>query len=200
MSDRQKKKKVVVAYSGGLDTSYCIVYLKECGYEVHAVTVNTGGFTAEEMKSSHEKALEIGADSFKEINSKKDFYDNCLRYFIAGNVLRNQTYPLSVSAERVFQAKAIADHARLIDATHIAHGSTGAGNDQIRFDLVFRVLCPEMEIITPIRDQQLSRLDEISYLKSHGVDLDWEKTQYSVNKRLWGTSVGGKETLKSWDY
>jgi len=198
--DNTVKKKVVVAYSGGLDTSYCVVYLKECGYEVHAVTVNTGGFSIDEIESSRQNALKMGADSFSEINSKQDFYDNCLRYFIAGNVLRNQTYPLSVSAERVFQAKAIAEYARQIDATHIAHGSTGAGNDQIRFDLVFRVLCPEMEIITPIRDQQLSRDDEINYLKANGVNLDWAKAQYSVNKGLWGTSVGGKETLGSWEY
>ena len=190
-------KKLVLAYSGGLDTSYCVKSLSEQGYEVHAVSVNTGGFDAAEVEALEQKALALGAHSYTSIEAVETFYQDIVKYLIFGNVLKNNTYPLSVSAERVTQAVAIVRHANEIGAGFIAHGSTGAGNDQVRFDLIFQTLAPEIEIITPIRDQKLSREEEINYLKQHGVDWSWEKAQYSINKGLWGTSVGGSETLKS---
>jgi argininosuccinate synthase len=190
--------KVVLAFSGGLDTSYCAKYLSnELGHEVHAVTVNTGGFDEAEKQSLEKKALSLGVASYAFVDRTEEFYQKGIKYLLFGNVLKNNSYPLSVSAERVFQALAIAEHANKIGADAIAHGSTGAGNDQIRFDLVFHTLCPNMEIITPIRDQSLSREAEIEFLKSHGVETNWEKAQYSINQGLWGTSVGGKETLTS---
>jgi len=190
-------KKLVLAYSGGLDTSYCIKSLSLNGYEVHAVSVNTGGFDTAETKQLAEKAMALGAASYTPIDAVATFYDKIVKYLIFGNVLKNNTYPLSVSAERVIQAVAIAEHAQKIDAQCIAHGSTGAGNDQVRFDMIFQIMCPDIEIITPIRDQQLSREAEIAFLQSNGVDWSWEKAQYSINKGLWGTSVGGSETLTS---
>lgn len=191
-------KKVVLAYSGGLDTSYCVAYLKnELGLEVHTVLVETGGFSQQELELVEEKALSLGAKSHKTIDKVDDFYQQIIRYLVYGNVLKNHTYPLSVSAERVSQAIAVAEYAQQLDADFIAHGSTGAGNDQIRFDLVFNVMVPDLEILTPIRDQQLSREEEVDFLKNYGVDLDWEEAQYSVNKGLWGTTVGGAETLTS---
>lgn len=191
-------KKVVLAFSGGLDTSYCAKYLSaDLGYEVHAMTVNTGGFDQEQAEVLKEKALTLGAKSYHFNDQTENFYQKGIKYLLFGNVLKNNTYPLSVSAERVFQALAIAEFANEIGADAIAHGSTGAGNDQIRFDLVFQTMCPDMEIITPIRDMTLSREEEIDYLKKHGVDANWAKALYSVNQGLWGTSVGGKETLTS---
>ncbi len=191
-------KKVVLAYSGGLDTSYCIKYLtSEHQMDVYAVLVNTGGFTPEETDVIGKKAIELGASDFVELQILESYYQDCVRYLIYGNILRNNTYPLSVSAERMYQAISIADYAKDINADAIAHGSTGAGNDQIRFDIVFQTLVPDMQIITPIRDGGLSRQDEITYLKNHGVDMDWSKAEYSINQGLWGTSVGGKETLTS---
>ncbi len=190
--------KVVLAFSGGLDTSYCAKYLtEELGYEVHAVTVNTGGFSASDRIKLEKKAIELGVSSYEFIDRQNQFYDQGVKYLLFGNVLKNNTYPLSVSAERVFQAIAIAEYAQKIDADALAHGSTGAGNDQIRFDLIFQTICPEKEIITPIRDQKLSREYEIEYLKNNGVADNWEKSIYSINQGLWGTSVGGKETLTS---
>ena len=191
------KQKLVLAYSGGLDTSYCVKSLSQHSYEVHAVSVNTGGFDAKEITALEKKALSLGAHSYKSIEAVETFYQDIVKYLVFGNVLKNSTYPLSISAERVTQAVAIVNYAKEINATAIAHGSTGAGNDQVRFDLIFQTLAPEIEIITPIRDQKLSREDEIEYLKKHGVDWSWEKAQYSINKGLWGTSVGGSETLKS---
>ena len=191
-------KKVVLAYSGGLDTSYCAKYLSaDQGFEVHAVSVNTGGFTDEEIKHIEEKAYSLGVESYKNINSVTLFYQKVVKYLIYGNVLKNNTYPLSVSAERIIQAIEIVSYAKNIGAKYIAHGSTGAGNDQVRFDMIFQILAPEIEIITPIRDLQLSRQSEIDYLKEKGVDIPWEKAKYSINKGLWGTSVGGVETLTS---
>ena len=190
--------KLVLAYSGGLDTSYCAKYLsQEKGYEVHAVSVNTGGFSAEEIKSIEEKALQLGATSYTSIDAVKTFYEKVVKYLIFGNVLKNNTYPLSVSAERIVQAIEIVNYAKKIGASHIAHGSTGAGNDQVRFDMIFQIIAPEITIITPIRDNKLSREAEIAYLKENGVDYPWEKAKYSINKGLWGTSVGGEETLTS---
>ena len=190
-------KKLVLAYSGGLDTSYCLKTLSQEGYEVHAVSVNTGGFSSEEITAQEEKAYAIGASTYRSIDALQSFYDKIVKYLIFGNVLKNNTYPLSVSAERIVQAIEIIEYAKSIDAQYIAHGSTGAGNDQVRFDLIFQVLAPSIEIITPIRDQQLSREAEIDYLKSQGIELSWEKAQYSINQGLWGTSVGGSETLTS---
>lgn len=191
-------KKLVLAYSGGLDTSYCAMHLsQDLGYEVHAVSVNTGGFSAEEIEEIRKKALALGAKSYTSIDAVQSFYDKVVKYLIFGNVLRNNTYPLSVSAERIVQAIEIARYAKENGAIAIAHGSTGAGNDQVRFDMIFQIIAPEIEIITPIRDRQLSREEEISYLKERGVNYSWEKAKYSINQGLWGTSVGGAETLTS---
>ena len=191
-------KKLVLAYSGGLDTSYCAKYLsKEKGFEVHAVSVNTGGFSDTEIASIKSKALELGATSYTSIDAVQTFYDKVVKYLIFGNVLKNNTYPLSVSAERIVQAIEIVNHAKMVGAAYIAHGSTGAGNDQVRFDMIFQIIAPEIKIITPIRDNKLSREVEIEYLKENGVDYPWEKAKYSINKGLWGTSVGGEETLTS---
>lgn len=194
-----ENKKLVLAYSGGLDTSYCLMKLSQEGYEVHAISVNTGGFDAIEVEEMKAKALQMGAHTYRSINALDPFYDKVVKNLVFGNVLKNNTYPLSVSAERIVQAMEIVAYANQIGADAIAHGSTGAGNDQVRFDLIFQVMAPDIEIITPIRDQQLSREAEIDYLKENGVALSWEKAQYSINQGLWGTSVGGKETLTSHD-
>ncbi|MCG5643761.1 argininosuccinate synthase [Flavobacteriaceae bacterium LSUCC0859] len=191
-------KKLVLAYSGGLDTSYCAKYLSaDQGFEVHAVSVNTGGFTDLDFKEMEAKAYALGVSNFKAIDAVQTFYEKVVKYLIFGNVLKNNTYPLSVSAERIVQAIEIISYAKKIGAGFIAHGSTGAGNDQVRFDLIFSILAPEIQIITPIRDQHLSRETEIAYLQSQGIDYSWEKAKYSINKGLWGTSVGGVETLGS---
>lgn len=191
------KEKLVLAYSGGLDTSYSLKKLSQENYEVHAVSVNTGGFSKQEIDTIEKKAYEIGAHTYKNINALKSYYNKIVRYLIYGNVLKNNTYPLSVSAERIIQAIEILEYAKKNDAKYIAHGSTGAGNDQVRFDMIFQVLAPEIKIITLIRDQELSREEEIEYLKNNGVDIPWEKAKYSINQGLWGTSVGGAETLTS---
>jgi len=191
-------EKVVVAYSGGLDTSYCVKYLQnELNLEVHSVLVNTGGFSAEELNMVEAKAYEMGVKSHTNCNILETYYQKAIKYMVFGNVLKNNTYPLSVSAERVFQAIEVVEYAKKIDAKYIAHGSTGAGNDQVRFDMIFQTLAPNIEIITPIRDLKLSRQEEIEYLKKHGVDFPWSKAKYSINKGIWGTSVGGVETLTS---
>lgn len=190
--------KLVLAYSGGLDTSYCAKFLsKEENFEVHAVSINTGGFSEEEVKLIGEKAIAMGVASYSNIDAVSSFYQKVVKYLIFGNVLKNATYPLSVSAERIVQALEIIEYARKIGADYVAHGSTGAGNDQVRFDMIFQVLAPEIQIVTPIRDKQLTRQEEIDYLKANGVDMSWEKAKYSINKGLWGTSVGGEETLTS---
>ena len=194
-------KKVVLAYSGGLDTTYCALHLaKDLGHEVHAVLVNTGGFSAKELQDIEQRAHALGVASFRILDVVQAYYDQVIRFLVYGNVLKNDTYPLSVSAERIVQAKSIAEYAKSIGAQAVAHGSTGAGNDQVRFDMIFQILAPEVEIITPIRDLKLSRQEEIDYLKKHGVSINFEKAAYSVNKGIWGTSVGGKETLTSSDY
>ncbi len=191
-------KKLVLAYSGGLDTSYCAKYLsEEKGFEVHAVSINTGGFSQQEIDEIEQKALKIGAKTYKNVQAVDIFYNKVVKYLIFGNVLKNNTYPLSVSAERIIQAVEIIKYAKSVNAGYVAHGSTGAGNDQVRFDMIFQILAPEIEIITPIRDLKLSRQEEIDYLKKHGIEMSWEKAKYSVNKGLWGTSVGGSETLTS---
>ena len=190
-------KKLVIAYSGGLDTSYCAVSLSKAGYDVHAVSVNTGGFSDEEIKTIEANAYKMGVSTYKNIDAIASYYDKVIKYLIFGNVLKNNTYPLSVSAERIIQAIEIIEYAKSIDAEYIAHGSTGAGNDQVRFDMIFQTLAPHIKIITPIRDGSLSRQQEIDYLKENGIEASWEKAKYSVNKGLWGTSVGGEETLTS---
>lgn len=193
-----KKKKVVLAFSGGLDTSFCAKYLSEdLGYEVHTALANTGGFSDEELARIEKKAMALGAASHASLDITKDYYDKSIRYMIAGNVLRNGTYPISVSSERIFQAIAVIEYAKKIGADAVAHGSTGAGNDQVRFDLTFQILAPEIEIITPTRDMTLTREYEIDYLRKHGIQDDFKKMEYSINKGLWGTSIGGKETLHS---
>ncbi|MFA6234051.1 MAG: argininosuccinate synthase domain-containing protein [Bacteroidota bacterium] len=193
-----EKKLAVLAFSGGLDTTYCAMHLAEdLGYEVHTVTVNTGGFDAEALRDIEDHAYRLGARSHITLDRTEEFYQRCLRYLIFGNVLRGNVYPLSVSAERIFQAEAIARYAMEAGADAVAHGSTGAGNDQVRFDSVFHILLPGIPVITPIRDQSLSRDAEIAWLQARGVEMDWSKAAYSVNKGLWGTSIGGRETLTS---
>lgn len=194
------KKKVVLAYSGGLDTSYCVKYLSvEKGLEVHSILVNTGGFSEEELKGVADKAYDMGVTSHTCKNILETYYEKAIKYMIYGNVLKNNTYPLSVSAERVFQAIEVVKYAQSIGADYIAHGSTGAGNDQVRFDMIFETIAPNIEIMTPIRDLKRTRNEEIEYLKKHGVEMNWEKSKYSINKGIWGTSVGGAETLGSKD-
>ncbi len=191
-------KKVALAYSGGLDTSFCIQYLsQDQNCEVHALTVNTGGFSQQELHEMEQRAYALGAKSFQVVDAVQTYYDQCIRFLLYGNVLRNQTYPLSVSAERAFQAMEVARFANGIKADAVAHGSTGAGNDQVRFDLAFLILGQNLEIISPIRDLQLSREAEVKYLQERGFDFNWEKAKYSINQGLWGTSVGGVETLTS---
>jgi argininosuccinate synthase len=191
-------KKVVLGFSGGLDTTYCAKYFTdEKGYEVHSVIVNTGGFSEEELKKIEAHAYKLGVKTHTTIDAVKSYYDNIIKYLIFGNCLKNNTYPLSVSAERLSQALSIAAHTKKLNADAVAHGSTGAGNDQVRFDMIFNIMIPGVEIITPIRDMKLSREEEITYLKSKGVEMNFEKSAYSINKGLWGTSVGGKETLNS---
>src|SRR5258705_3614606 len=191
-------KKIVLGFSGGLDTSSCVKYLtEEKGYEVHSIIVNTGGFSDEELKNIEAHAYKLGVISHTTVNAIKTYYDRIIKYLVFGNVLKNNTYPLSVSAERLSQALHIAEHVKTLNADAVAHGSTGAGNDQVRFDMIFNIMIPGVAIITPIRDLQLSREQEIAYLKNKNVDMNFEKSMYSINKGLWGTSVGGKETLSS---
>ncbi|MGV0756574.1 argininosuccinate synthase [Empedobacter brevis] len=190
--------KAVLAYSGGLDTSYCLVNLtKDQGMEVHTVIVNTGGFSEEELKDIETCAYELGSSKHVTIDITDKYYNDCVRYLIYGNILKNNTYPLSVSAERMFQSIAIAQYAKDVEAEYIVHGSTGAGNDQIRFDVAFAVISPQSKIITPIRDEKLSRQQEVDYLQANGVNYSWEKAKYSINRGIWGTSIGGVETLTS---
>jgi len=191
-------KKVVIGFSGGLDTSYCVKYFTdELKYEVHSIIVNTGGFTQDELDHIEQHAKALGVASHTTVDATKSYYDSIVKYLVYGNVLKNNTYPLSVSAERVSQALHIAEHVKKLGADAVAHGSTGAGNDQVRFDMIFHIMIPGIEIITPIRDMQLSRQQEIDYLKSKGVKMNFDKSVYSINKGLWGTSCGGKETLSS---
>jgi argininosuccinate synthase len=197
----KENKKVVLAYSGGLDTTYCAIYLKKVmGLEVHALTVNTGGFSDQEMTAIEKRAKTLGVASFKSVDVTENYYQSCIRFLIFGNVLKNATYPLSVSAERMVQAIAVAKYVEETGSAYVAHGSTGAGNDQVRFDMVFTGMVPDATILTPIRDLKLSREQEIEFLKENGVDMNFEKAKYSINKGLWGTSVGGRETLNSKDY
>ena len=189
---------VVLGFSGGLDTSYCAKYLTDDkGYEVHSVIVNTGGFSEQELVQVEKHAYTLGVKTHTTIHAVKNYYDTIIKYLVYGNVLKNNTYPLSVSAERLSQALHIAAHAKKLNAVAVVHGSTGAGNDQVRFDMIFNIMIPGVEIITPIRDMKLSREEEIAYLKAKGVAMNFEKAAYSINKGLWGTSVGGKETLQS---
>ncbi len=191
-------KKVVLGFSGGLDTSFCVKYLTDDkGYEVHSIIVNTGGFTEDELKKIEQHAYTLGVKTHTTVDAVKGYYDRIIKYLVFGNVLKNNTYPLSVSAERLVQALHIAEHVKKLNADAVAHGSTGAGNDQVRFDMVFHIMIPNVDIITPIRDYKLSREDEIAYLKQKGVQMNFEKAAYSINKGLWGTSVGGRETLNS---
>jgi argininosuccinate synthase len=191
-------KKVVLGFSGGLDTTFCAKHLgEEMGYEVHSIIVNTGGFTDDELKKIETHAYKLGVKTHTAVDAVKGYYDRIIKYLIYGNCLKNNTYPLSVSAERLSQALHIAEHAKELNADAIAHGSTGAGNDQVRFDMIFHIMIPGVEIITPVRDLKLSREEEIAYLKGKNVEMNFEKSMYSINKGLWGTSVGGKETLSS---
>ena len=190
-----KKKKVVVAFSGGLDTSYTVMKLSQDGWEVYAACANTGGFNAEQLKTNEENAYKLGAKAYVTLDVTQEYYEKSLKYMIFGNVLRNNCYPISVSSERIFQAIAIARYAKEIGADAIAHGSTGAGNDQIRFDMTFLVMAPGVEIITLTRDKALSRKEEVDYLNEHGFSADFAKLKYSYNVGIWGTSICGGELL-----
>jgi argininosuccinate synthase len=195
-----EKKQVLLALSGGLDTSFCAVYLrKEKNMVVHSAMVNTGGFSQEELQRIGTHAQKLGVLSHQVLDITAEYYNRCVRFMIFGNALRNRSYPLSVSSERTFQAIALVEYARKKGFKYIAHGSTAAGNDQVRFDLVIQVLAPEIEVITPIRDLKISREDEIAYLKKSGFEMNWTQMDYSINQGIWGTSVGGKETLSSSD-
>ena len=193
--------KVVLAFSGGLDTSFCVPYLtNEKNLEVHTVMVNTGGFSAEEESEIRKRALSLGAKTHTTINAVETYYEKGIKYLIFGNILKNSTYPLSVSSERVFQAIEVLKLVKKLGAANVGHGSTGAGNDQVRFDIVFNILAPEVNIIAPIRELQITRKEEIEYLQQHGFNFSWEKSKYSINQGIWGTSIGGVETLKSHTY
>ena len=191
------KKKIVVAFSGGLDTSYTVMRLANEGNEVHAACANTGGFSPEQLKRNEENAYRLGAKQYVTLDVTREYYDKSLKYMIFGNVLRNNSYPISVSSERIFQALAIARYAREIGADAIAHGSTGAGNDQIRFDMTFLVMAPGVEIITLTRDEALTRQEEVDYLNAHGFAADFTRLKYSYNVGIWGTSICGGEILDS---
>ena len=195
--NNMKNNKVVLAYSGGLDTSFCLKKLIDEGFDVHPILINTGGFTKSDLKLIKYNSKVIGSDNFQCIDAEKDFYQKIIRFLVYGNILKNSTYPLSVSSERIIQAIEIIKYAKKIKASSIAHGSTGAGNDQVRFDLIFQILSSDIKIITPIRDNKISREEEISFLKKNGIELNWDEKKYSINKGLWGTSIGGKETLGS---
>ena len=195
--NNMKNNKVVLAYSGGLDTSFCLKKLIDEGFDVHPILINTGGFTKSDLKLIKYNSKVIGSNNFQCIDAEKDFYQKIIRFLVYGNILKNSTYPLSVSSERIIQAIEIIKYAKKIKASSVAHGSTGAGNDQVRFDLIFQILSSDIKIITPIRDNKISREEEISFLKKNGIELNWDEKKYSINKGLWGTSIGGKETLGS---
>lgn len=190
------KEKAVLAFSGGLDTSFCAIWLQEQGYEVHTITVQTDN-AMDEIASIEQRAKELGVASHVTIDARRELFDDYLRYLIFANALRGDVYPLSVSAERIVQAKRCAIYAREIGASVIAHGSTGAGNDQVRFDVAFWVLAPDLEIVTPVRELGLSRRRETKFLTEHGVDVPESTSTYSVNRGLWGTTIGGAETHSS---
>lgn len=192
------KKKVVLAFSGGLDTSYCAIYLaKEMDLDVYTALADTGGFSPEELEKIETRARALGVKDYVRLDVSHQYYDQSIKYMIFGNVLKNATYPISVSSERISQATAVARYAKKIGADYLCHGSTGAGNDQVRFDMIFDIVAPEVKVIALIREKRLSREEEIAYLRSHGVDFDFKKAEYSINQGIWGTSVGGKETLTS---
>ena len=192
-----KNKTIVLAYSGGLDTSYCLKKLSTEGFSVHALLINTGGFSKSDLNKIEKQAKKLGASRFISIDAKEEFYNKIIKFLIFGNVLKNNLYPLSVSSERIIQAIEIMNYSKKHNINNIAHGSTGAGNDQVRFDSIFQTLNPNIKIITPIRDNNISRKKEISYLKSMGINLTWNKSRYSINKGIWGTTIGGDETLTS---
>jgi len=192
--------RTLLAFSGGLDTSFCVLWLREQGREVHTVTVDTGGFGDAELARIEKLARKLGAESHTTINVRDELFRDYLRFLIAGNVLRGGLYPLSVSAERVCQARRVVSHARQINAVALAHGSTGAGNDQVRFDVAFRTLAPELEVLAPIRDLGLSRAEERAFLSARGFTFPERLEQYSINEGMWGTSIGGKETHDSWQH
>lgn len=191
-------KQVLLAFSGGLDTSFCVAHLREQGWSVNTVTVDTGGFSKEELARIEAASATLGAVSHRTVDARKTLFDGFLRYLVYGNVLRGQAYPLSVSAERVCQAEAVVATAKEMGVDALAHGSTGAGNDQVRFDVAFRSLAPQLSILTPIRDLALSRADEVAFLASKGIEVPAKTAAYSINEGMWGTSIGGAETLDPW--
>jgi argininosuccinate synthase len=198
--DVNTARRTLLAFSGGLDTSFCVLWLREQGREVHTITVDTGGFADAELARIEKLACELGAESHITIDARDGLFRDYLRFLLAGNVLRGGLYPLSVSAERVCQARRVICHARQINAVALAHGSTAAGNDQVRFDVAFRALAPELEVLTPIRDLALSRAEERAFLSARGFTLPDKVEQYSINEGMWGTSIGGRETHDSWQH
>lgn len=194
----QTQQILALAFSGGLDTSYCVPRLAELGWTVHTVFVNTGGSGDAERAAIRAQALAVGAGEHHEIDARALVYDRFVRYLVQGNVLRGEVYPLSVAAERTQQALSVIDVARRIGAGAVAHGSTGAGNDQIRFDVALRVLAPELEIVTPIRDESIKREQAIAYLRARGLPVPEKAGSYSINRGLWGTTWGGGWTHDTW--
>ena len=191
-------QRVLLAYSGGLDTTFCIAWLQSEGWEVSTLTVNTGGFTPAELGRIETLAASLGT-AHRTVDARNQLFDETLRFLIYGNVLRGQTYPLSVSAERVCQARIVAQAAMEMGMDAVAHGSTGAGNDQVRFDVAFRTLAPNLKILAPVRSLGWSRSQEVAFLAERGIPVPAKAADYSVNEGLWGSSVGGRETLTSWE-
>jgi argininosuccinate synthase len=189
---------IALAFSGGLDTSYCVPRLAEQGYAVHTVYVNTGGATPEECAAIRKQAEAVGSVAHHEVDARAAVFDRFVRYLVQGNVLRGEVYPLSVAAERTQQALSVIDVARQIGARAVAHGSTGAGNDQVRFDVAFRVLAPDLAVITPIRDEALTRDQAIAYLEARALPVPPKAGAYSINRGLWGTTWGGGWTHDTW--
>jgi argininosuccinate synthase len=199
MPEKSKKKPLILAFSGGLDTSYCVISLKEQGYDIITVTVDTGGFSPQEQEEISAQSEKLGALKHIFIDAKQDLYDHIITYLIKGNVLRGGVYPLCAGAERYVIAEKIVEIAKQENASYAAHGSTGAGNDQVRLDVAFRVLMPELTVLTPIRDLELSREEEIQYLRDHGIEVSAERKDYSINQGIIGITIGGKETTGSWE-
>jgi argininosuccinate synthase len=195
---KRRSPAVCLAFSGGLDTTYCALLLRERGYRVHAVTVDTGGFSRAEMRTIASRAKRAGVEKHVFLDGRAEVFESYALPLLFGNVLRGGAYPLSVAAERAVQVGNVARYARRIGSRAIAHGSTAAGNDQFRFDAGLRVLAPGVEVLAPVRDSGVSREDETAYCGARGLKIPPKTTRYSVNEGLWGTTIGGGETHDPW--